>query len=150
MKSNTQLQTQNLALNSMQELKRLRSILLNGTREDLEKEIENINTIYNKSHKDYFDLVKNFRGMYIVEMRRQYAEGMYKMGVTFEEIASFLGLKSHSTVIHLLRGKKSIKSVEKLIKENMLNFIDDSIYPIQVKEKLVLANIDKISSMLKN
>lgn len=135
------LKTLNSARTSTQELARLRLLILNGTEEELQAEREHIGMLYKLSDRDYFQKISKYRGEFIVEMRKQYAEILKKNGFKLQEIADFFGLKNHATICHLLSYKKSSKETEKYIRLNLERFINEKIYPMYKKGDIVLANI---------
>jgi hypothetical protein len=131
----------NSARTSTQELARLRQLILNGTEEELQAEREHIGMLYKLSDRDYFSKISHYRGEFIVEMRKQYAEILVKSGFKTQEIADFLGLKNHTTICHLLNTKKSGKETEQYIRLNLERFIANSIYPMHKKGEIILVNI---------
>lgn len=131
----------NSARTSTQELARLRRIILNGTEEELQEERERIGILYKQSDREYFSKITNYRGEYVVEMRKQYAETLVKSGFKLQEIAEFFGLKNHATICHLLSHKKTSKTTEQYIRLNLERFIADNIYPMHKKGEIILVNI---------
>jgi hypothetical protein len=131
----------NSARTSTQEIARLRLLILDGSEEDLQKERDEIRLLYNLSHRDYFQKVSKYRGEYIVEMRKQYAEILSKKGFKLQEIADFLGLNHHASVHHLLTHKKSSKITKQYIKLNLERFIADGIYPMLKDSDIILVNL---------
>jgi len=135
------LKTLNSARTSTQELARLRQIILNGTEEEIQAEREHIGMLYKLSDREYFLKIAKYRGEFIVEMRKQYAEILKKNGFKLQEIADFFGLKNHATICHLLSYKKSSKDTEQYIRLNLERFINEKIYPMYKKSDIILANI---------
>lgn len=133
--------TLNSARTSTQEITRLRLLILNGTEEELQAEREHIGMLYKLSDRDYFQKISKYRGEFIVEMRKQYAEILKKNGFKLQEIADFFGLKNHATICHLLSYKKSSKKTKQYIRLNLERFISEKIYPLHKKGEIILANI---------
>lgn len=130
----------NSARTSTQELARLRQIILNGTEEELQAEREHIGILYKQSDREYFSKIANYRGEYVVEMRKQYAEILTKSGFKLQEIGDFFGL-NHATIIHYFSHKKTSKKTEQYIRLNLERFIADKIYPMHKKGEIILVNI---------
>ena len=133
--------TLNSARTSTQELARLRQLILNGSEEELQAEREHIGVLYKQSDRDYFKRMSDYRGEFVVEMRKQYAEILTKSGFKTQEIADFFGLKNHTTICHLLNTKKSSKKTEQYIRLNLERFISEKIYPMHKKGEIILVNI---------
>ena len=131
----------NSARTSTQEITRLRLLILNGTEEEIQAEREHIGILYKITDREYFQKTARYRGEFVVEMRKQYAEILTKSGFKLQEIADFFGLKNHATIIHYFSHKKSSKETEKYIKLNLERFISEGIYPMYKKGKVVLVNI---------
>lgn len=131
----------NSARTSTQELARLRQLILNGTEEELQTEREHIGILYKQSDRDYFKRMSDYKGEFVVEMRKQYAEILIKSGFKTQEIADFFGLKNHTTICHLLNTKKSSKKTEQYIRLNLERFISEKIYPMHKKGEIILVNI---------
>lgn len=131
----------NSARTSTQELSRLRLLILNGTEEEIQAEREHIGILYKQSDRDYFKRMSDYRGEFVVEMRKQYAEILTKSGFKTQEIADFFGLKNHTTICHLLNTKKSSKKTEQYIRLNLERFISEKIYPMHKKGEIILVNI---------
>jgi len=75
----------------------------------------------------YFKKVKNYQNSYIVEMRRIWANKLYKEGLNLSEIGRFIS-KHHSTIIYLIQTQKDDEVYDE-VSENMMNWMISNQYP---------------------
>lgn len=77
--------------------------------------------------KDYFFKIKNYRGVYTVELRRYFAVKLDQQGFSISEIGRILG-KHHSTIIYLLK-QPHIDGVTEEINKYAEEWVKEGVYP---------------------
>jgi CCR4-NOT transcriptional regulation complex NOT5 subunit len=87
--------------------------------------------------RNYFEIVKDKRSLYIVEMRKNVAEDLLKQGYTFKEIGRVLG-RDHSS-IHNLMKIQTRKDVKEAVSENYKQWIGDKVYPVSQQQEIYCA-----------
>lgn len=93
--------------------------------EKLKKEIEKLESILYL--QEYFAKIKNYRGIYIVEMRRYFSIKLEKEGFSISEIGRIIG-KHHSSVIHMLKENFN-DEVTEIVNANANKWVAEKLYP---------------------
>lgn len=80
--------------------------------------------------KKYFEKAKGLRiGLWMSEIRKQFAIRMHKEGAESRHITAITFLR-HDQIWHYLNRCKPNPNVEKVVLENMDEWIDSGMYPI--------------------
>ena len=91
----------------------------------LQKEIKKLKSVIEL--QEYFFKIKNYRGIYVVEMRRYISIRLEKEGFSVSEIGRVIG-KHHSTVIHILKDNFN-DQISKIVNEYADEWISKGVYP---------------------
>lgn len=92
---------------------------------NLEAEIEGLKSVIEL--QKYLHKIRNYRGIYVVEIRRHICKRLEKRGFSISEIGRVIG-KHHSTVIHMLHHPfEDHVTVE--VAENIDKWIAEGFYP---------------------
>lgn len=92
---------------------------------NLKLEIEKLESVL--ALQEYFNKIKFYRGIYIVELRRYFTIKLEAQGFSISEIGRIIG-KHHSTVIHLLKDTFN-DEVTEVINANAEKWVAKGLYP---------------------
>lgn len=81
-------------------------------------------------HNYFHNIVGNKRiGMYVSEMRRKCALLLYDDGATARHIAMIINVERTTALHYIHRAKPPVKSVERTIDENLMDWISKGLVP---------------------
>lgn len=86
--------------------------------------------------RKYFEKAKGLRiGLWMSELRRQFAIRMHKDGAESKHISAITFLR-HDQIWHYLNRCKPNPPVEKMVVEKMDEWINDGLYPISSRTRI--------------
>lgn len=77
----------------------------------------------------YFNKCKKYRGMYLVEMKRQLATKLWKDGMRHREICSILKISISMISIYINKTKPLINEDAENVTKNLNEWIKNGLYP---------------------